>query len=249
MGTVMGMDMTIPMKTKMIDIHNHMIYGVDDGSSNIEITKKMIKDCYEQGIKSVFLTPHVNSSVSFSSREEHIKKYLEIKKIALEYDIDLHLGAEIYVSFKIPEIDFKKYTMGKSNVLLIEFSPINKTPICDLVYELMKKNFVVIVAHIERYNYLSFEDFIELKQMGAYLQVNASTVMRKGKSKTKDKIMNLIKYELIDFIASDSHNNENRSNKMKLAYDIIKKRFSKEKAMKLFYINQSEILMSKIQSQ
>jgi len=70
------------MKKSLIDIHCHYIYDVDDGSKDIEMSEKLFYECYLQNIKIIFLTPHVNSSVSKANRESHIEKYNKLKPIA-----------------------------------------------------------------------------------------------------------------------------------------------------------------------
>ena len=241
----MDTDTITPMKIEMIDIHNHLIYGVDDGSPELDTSIKMLENCFDQGIKTVFLTPHVNSSVSYSTREEHYDKFDELKRISNTYGINLFLGAEIYISYRMPDLDFSKYTMGNSNILLVEFSTINHTSISDIVFNLMKRKFRVIIAHIERYSYLDDEDILELKRIGAFIQINASTILKKGKSRSKNKCMRLIKSGLIDFVASDSHNITSRKNKMLEAYQLIKKKFSFDVADNLFNKNQSRIFFNK----
>lgn len=227
---------------KIIDIHNHMMPYVDDGAREIDTTKKMIEECSIQGIGSVFLTPHVNSSVSKANRETHIKMFLKIKEIANKVKLNVYLGAEIFISDKIPNLDFKKFVMGDSNALLVEFSTYYSSPIIDICHDLIKKGFKVIVAHIERYNYLELDDLYELKNMGVYIQVNASSVLKNMIFK-KNKSLLYIKRGLVDFIASDSHNITNRPQNLKIAYKKIEKSISKKVAKELFFENQSKILI------
>lgn len=90
----------------MIDIHNHLMHNVDDGSKDIEMSKSILKLCQEQGINIIFLTPHVNSSVSRASRSDHLRKYNELSEVAKKFNIKLFLGAEIYIPFRLPELQF-----------------------------------------------------------------------------------------------------------------------------------------------
>ena len=108
MDTDMDTDIHIHTMKIMIDIHNHIIYGVDDGSKNIEESKKLLMMYKKQGISKIFLTPHVNSSVSFETREVHQKRFLELKEISKQLGIEAFLGAEIYIPFRLPELNFDK---------------------------------------------------------------------------------------------------------------------------------------------
>ena len=136
----------------MIDIHNHLLYGVDDGSENLDMTIKLFEEYKKQGITTAFLTPHVNSSVSKEHRDRHIEKFNHLKPIAKKYNIDIHLGAEIYIPYRMPKLNFNEYVLGNSNALLVEFSIYNETPINDHIHNLISEGFDVVIAHVERYN-------------------------------------------------------------------------------------------------
>lgn len=232
---------TIIMNQIKIDLHNHILHEVDDGAKNIEVSKKMLIECKKQNINSVYLTPHINSSVTRSSRKEQIEKFELLKKICHEIKIKAYLGAEIYISYRLPEINFSNYTMGKSNILLVEFSPYNDTPIFDHVFNLQKMGYKIIIAHVERYSYLSIEDIFEIKKLGIFLQVNCDSVLNIGNKSYSKKCIALLKNDLIDFVASDAHGIKSRPINMNNAYKRITKVFSREKAEKLFFHNQEKL--------
>lgn len=236
--------MTIRMRVRMIDIHSHLMYDVDDGSKNLLMTKKMLELYKKEGINSVFLTPHVNSPVSRSTREDHYEKYKIIRKLALDYNIDVFLGAEIYISFRLPQIDFSKYTMGNSKFLLLEFSTQFDTPIYEHCYNLIKRGYKIIIAHVERYPYLSLEEIMELKNIGVLFQINSSSILKSFNSKTKKHVKKLLKENLIDFVASDSHNLTNRTPNLLSAKKVIEKFLNKEISEDLFLNNQLKLLFT-----
>jgi protein-tyrosine phosphatase len=237
MVTAMVMAMITHMIQKMIDIHTHIMYGVDDGSKDLNMTKEMLSMSISQGVNVIFLTPHINSSLSEEKFNEYKKRFNEISLLANSFGIECYLGAEIYISFRLPDIDFKKYVMGKSNALLIEFSTIIQNQVLDHSYNLIKKGFKVIVAHVERYDYLSINDIVDLKNMGALIQVNASSLIKRGKSKHINRAWKYIRNNLVDFVASDSHNVTSRIPNMNKAHSILTKKISKEKVNDLFFKN------------
>jgi protein-tyrosine phosphatase len=243
MVTAMVMAMITHMINKMIDVHTHIMYGVDDGSKDLKMTKEMLSMCCSQGVDIIFLTPHINPSSSEQKSKEYNNKFNEISFLADSFGIKCYLGAEIYLSFRLPDIDFEKYTMGKSNALLIEFSTMIETPVLDHSYNLIKKGFKVIIAHAERYDYLSLEDIVNLKNMGALIQVNASSLIKKGKSKHLKRSWTYIKNDLVDFVASDSHNITSRIPNMNNAYKILSKKINEEKLNDLFFKNALKYLI------
>lgn len=237
MAMVMAMVMITHIIQRMIDIHTHFMHGVDDGSKDLKMTKELLEISSNQGVKKIFLTPHINSKLTEKEINEYNEKFKEISLLANSFGIDCYLGAEIYVSFRLPEIDFNKHTMGKSDALLIEFSPFLETPVLEHTHNLLKKGFKIIIAHVERYEYLSLNDILELKNMGVLLQVNASSLIKKGKSRHLKRAWNYIKNDLVDFVSSDSHNITSRVPNMNEGYKVVKKKIGEKKVKDLFFNN------------
>ena len=237
----MVMDTDIIMKT-MIDIHTHLIPGADDGSKTLEETKKIFLKYIDQGVKKIFLTPHVNSSVSKKSREYHREYFDVLKEISRSYGLELFLGAEIYLPFRLPDLDYSKYTLGNSNALLVEFSPYNESPILDHAYNLKKRGYDIIVAHVERYSYLEINQIRELKNIGIYIQVNASSLLKKGNVEYSKRAKKLLKENLVDFIATDCHGLIKRPPFLKEAFNFLCKFVGKEYAKDLVFYNQEKLL-------
>ena len=240
---VTATDMTTHMK-KMIDIHNHILFSVDDGAKDIQTSIKMLSKCKEQNIKKIILTPHVNSSVSKSNRTDQLKKFSELKIIATKLGIELYLGAEIYISYKLPEINFSEYQMSNKKILLVEFSQYNNSNIAELCHDLIKKGFKIILAHCERYNYLEEEDIIDLINMGVYIQVNASSIIKKKSRKNNSKTIKYLKKGYVDFVATDAHNDSNRPINLLEAYDKTKKLIGEIKTKRLFFENQENLFFN-----
>lgn len=243
MVMAMAMAMIIPIIQKMIDIHTHFMYGVDDGSKNIQMTEELLSMSSSQGVSAVFLTPHISSQLTDQELTKYQDKFNEISNLAKSFGIKCYLGAEIYIPFRIPNIDFTKHLMGQSKVLLVEFSTYLETPVLDHTFNLIKKGFKIIIAHVERYEYLSMNDLINLKEMGVFLQVNASSIIKKGRSRHLKRAWKYIKNELVDFIASDSHNTTSRQPNLGVAYKILQKKIGQKKLENLFINNALNLLI------
>lgn len=243
MATAMVMVMITHMTPQIIDIHTHLMYDFDDGSKNINMTNKLLKRSCSQGVKVIFLTPHIKSQLNDIKIKELNDKFIKISQAANQLGIECFLGAELYISFRIPEIDFKKHVMGNSNGLLIEFSTFLETPIVEHSYNLIKRGFKVIIAHVERYEYLQMNDIFELKKMGVLLQVNASSLIKKGRSKHLRRAWDYLRNDLIDFIASDCHNLISRPPNLEKAYKILNKKIGFQKTNDLFFNNAKKILI------
>lgn len=219
----------------MIDMHTHILPGVDDGSKDLEMSLKMIELEIEQGVTDIICTPHIQSSVTKATREEQLEKFenlkAEIKKAKL--DVNLYLAGEVLYRSHI-ETNYDHYTFGKHNYLLMEFPTHAPTPIEDICFDLMRLGYQVIVAHVERYQYLSMDDIRAIKNTGALIQTNTTSILNMDKSVKKKTVKNLIKHNLIDMIATDTHNLERRPPNLLEAKEALKKHYTQKQLDTLF---------------
>ncbi len=206
------------MKKKVIgvDMHCHLIPGVDDGSDSLDESLEIIEAMRKNGIHQIYLTPHMYSS-AVESKPELFQEQFEKLKRNVNEDMKLEMGSEVHI---IPGVSKKDVIpLGNSGYLLVEF-PSNTFPVAaeKELTELQKKDYKIILAHVERYDYLFkkkksglfkiiFEptDFLkQLKNMGVLFQVNWSTII---KPSAKDKkIINMLElYYWLDFTGSDKH--------------------------------------------
>lgn len=228
----------------MIDIHSHIIPFVDDGSSTIEQSLKMIDEAISQGITDIICTPHYRKNM-FEAKNSDIKEnFLAIKKAAQNRPINLYLGREIYLRKTEEFMDSINsdlaLTLNNSKFVLLEFSYKDKTDISEIAYVVALRGYIPIIAHIERYSYVDIEEVREIKSGGALVQINASSVVGREGARLKKFVFALIKEGLVDFVASDVH--ENRQNLMNKAYNIVVKKFGLAHGQKLFRDNALAII-------
>ena len=219
----------------MIDIHTHILPNVDDGSKDLETSIKMIELEIDQGVTDIVLTPHVQSRVTKANTTKRIAQFNLLKEEVFKkgLNINLHLGAEIMYLEHI-DTDFSKYQFGSQKYVLIEFSTKVQSPIEDVCYDVMAMGYQVIVAHVERYGYLSINDIEKIKATGALIQVNASAIINKDPLASKKIVKKLIKQQLIDIIATDTHNMDKRPPNLLEAKKHLKKYYEQEALDLLF---------------
>lgn len=201
---------TIP--DNFIDIHSHLLPGIDDGAVTIEDTTMLINGLQEIGFKKFITTPHIMGEV-WKNTPERINKNLastvaELKvptinnrfKAAAEYMID----AEFWELFKT-----EKLLCLKDNCVLVEISYLNPPiQLYDILFELQVAGYQPVLAHPERYNFyheITLSHYKKLKKAGCLFQLNMlSTTGYYGERVAKTADL-LLKNGLIDFIASDVH--------------------------------------------
>jgi protein-tyrosine phosphatase len=202
------------LKTNQVDMHSHLLPAFDDGVQDLETSLKIIHQIKQKGAEALFWTPHLNlgsfGEITKGTITEHFRKYVDI--IRQQTGIELFCGSELFCSPPIPE---KLVPLGNSDFVLIEF-PLDVYPryLFDVIYNIQISGYRVIIAHVERYQWLfpkkkSFLKTItdyslveELKSKGVYFQVNYSTITKLTLHK---ELVPVLKEKKIEFIGSDKH--------------------------------------------
>ena len=215
----------------MIDIHNHLLPGIDDGSKSMSDSIKVLKKLKEIGFDTIILTPHyINQSKYSSNRENNIKLLEELKEEVKNNDIDikLYLGNEIYYDENIYKFlrEKKISTLNDSKYLLIEIPMSGIAPGYEEVFDsLIKKGYKVILAHPERYySFQSKYDLVEeLYESGILFQCNLESILGSYGLRSKKLFKRLLKEKKISFLATDIHHNKRDFS----VYDKAKKKICK----------------------
>lgn len=214
----------------MLDIHSHIIPGIDDGAKNMEMTLEMLKNAEKEGTREIIATPHYLLEYGEATIEE-VKNYVKKINNLLEdekIDVNIYSGQEVYFTEKIIEdyMNGNIGTLNDSRYMLIEF-PMEKFDenIFDILYELQVRDIIPIIAHPERYKPfiktpILINDFIN---QGYLFQVNAGSIQGKfGESVRKTADMFLSNH-IYNFIGSDAHNVTNRNTGLKNALNLLNK--------------------------
>ncbi|MBN2221256.1 MAG: hypothetical protein JW708_03550 [Vallitaleaceae bacterium] len=233
----------------MIDLHYHLLYGVDDGAEDLQQALDMIAISYKQGVRTIIVTPHLNHPLNFSHQNHEEIFGVLVNEIKASYpDMKLFLAGEIYVSREMinqPE-KLMLRTIPSSNYILIEFDPyIHYREMDSALHEIKLLGLRPILAHVENYSCLRHKDcnrIIELKNEGVLVQTNSSSLFGKIKSKKKRFVRTLLKTNLIDFVASDAHNTTTRKPDLQKAYRYVSRHYGACYANQIFSKNQELIL-------
>ena len=196
----------------MIDIHTHIIPGVDDGSPNLETSIEMIKHEISIGVDSIICTPH-HIYHRYEKSVEEIKSNFLLLKEAVEKEnlpIKLYLGQEICYSHREDIIKMlqegKLLTLNNTNRVLLEFH-FTREPedLLDIIYNFSIHGYEVIIAHVERYEWMTLDKVIALKGEGALIQINSNSYLGLTTWKEKRFTKLLLKKGLVNYVASDTH--------------------------------------------
>ena len=235
----------------MIDIHNHILPNIDDGSKSVEMSLNMLKYAYEQGITDVVNTVHFQhplfTDIDHSlERFQKIAKFLQSKLDNSKIPIKIHLGSEVfYYENLIKIINEPLTTMGGGKYMLIEFSP-NNIPASQkkILFDLKISGVTPIIAHPERYKLVqeNFSIIYDWINAGCLIQLDAGSILGLMGKKAKESSLLIIKEQCCHIIASDAHNDSSRNFCIKDAYNYVKNIIGKENSGLLVYEHPRSII-------
>ncbi len=228
----------------IIDVHCHLLYGVDDGAKTIEESAAMLKEAERQGISGIILTPHYRHGM-FDYPNEKIKEHYEmLEPYARELGISLFLGTEYHVNSRMVDAleTGRCRTLAGSAYVLAEFAyEAEYSYIYQMAQELIFHGYIPVIAHIERCRNLEADDAGELRALGAWIQVNADAVLGMEGMSVKHFCKKLLKAGNVDIVASDSHGINRRVCHMDRCRALLEKKYGKGYAQKLLHDNPYKI--------
>jgi protein-tyrosine phosphatase len=225
----------------MIDIHSHILPGLDDGSKNIEMSVEMLRMAAAAGTTDIVASPHANQEYVFDSRlvEQRIG---ELQAAAGEtpriwYGCDFHLTPE---NIEDAIRSHERYTINHRGYLLVEFSDFHIPKSADEIFaRLMRAHMRPIITHPERNQILTgrIADLEAWAEQGVMMQITAQSFLgRFGKTAKKigDELMGR---GIAHFVASDAHDLKWRTTAMDEACRYVRREFGEEAAMRVFEEN------------
>ena len=246
---ISGKFMSRRRNMQFIDMHCHILPGVDDGSVNIDQTIKMMQIAYNDGTRGMIATPHYHIGRMAVDRKECESRLEAVKKRAKEtgIEMELYLGTEVYYFSEA----FDKITDGEilplagSSYVLIEFEPrVEYARILRAAANAAAEGYVPIFAHVERYMCHLEKPALckELIEHGALLQVNAASVVGKHGKDVQKFDKKILKKKWVSFVASDAHGDKHRRPRLMEAYEYVKKKVGEDYADDIFYNNQRKVI-------
>ena len=226
----------------MIDLHSHLLPGIDDGSQDWEESLEMARQALRSGTTDVLITHHILNNSDYKLEEEILAKYeaLQLRLAEAKLPLKVHLAAEIYYQ---PDMDLT-HTISTFNnngrYFLVEF-PMQGIPrgVDDVFFNLILNGKIPIIAHPERNFGLlkSPQRAYEFVQRGALLQMNASSLEGRYGEEVKALAIALLNSRLIHFVGSDGHNAQRRPLRIGQIYKTVGELWGESPARKIFFEN------------
>lgn len=228
---------------KFVDIHSHILPGMDDGSRSLEMTLNMLKIAVDEGIGTIYATPHNMPGKGCPSKEKVLGEIYKLQEVCDNEGIPITImpGTEYFFREEVEDIldRGEAITIGDTDLVLIEFDPsVDKNYVVRAVNTVLDCGYTPIIAHVERYFNLMEKKYVtigEMRKLGALIQVNCGSIIgSNGKPSMKDTKA-LLKLKYVDFIGTDAHSDRHRSPRMAECAKLLNKKFGKEYAQTLLY--------------
>lgn len=231
-----------------IDVHCHIVPGVDDGAKTLADSQKMLQIAWEEGIREIIATPHYAPGYYMVERSAYDPAYEQLAAWQREAlpEMKLYRGNEVCLGKgDVSDAIYRKtiFPMAGSSYLLVEFD-------VDVPLERMKKElyrvtnmgFWPILAHVERYRCLYGWRMDGEVQKLAYFQVNAASILGEHGSRERNFVKKLLKKDQIHFVATDAHGAGHRSPRLREAGLWLRETFGEERERRLLFENPGKVI-------
>jgi protein-tyrosine phosphatase len=225
----------------MVDIHCHILPGLDDGAESSEISLKMAEAAIADGITRVVATPHANAEFVF--RPELVQQLRDELQAKLGDRLLLGTGCDFHLSFENLDDAQKnphKYTINQKNYLLVELGDFAIPPAIDeTLHHLQLAGVSPIITHPERNSLLRAkpERLYGWLHQGCYVQVTAGSLLGRFGKGAAQWVEQWLKEDRIHFFASDAHSLTGRPLRLREAYEKVEALRGEEVADALFREN------------
>lgn len=219
-----------------VDMHSHLLPGIDDGLEEVEQSVEFIRQLKKLGYRKLICTPHILSDLYPNSPKTILPK-LELVRKALKtagVDIQIEAAAEYMVDHDFAELIARSTKEDLLTIngtyILIEMSYLSPSPNIDqVIFDLRMLGLQPILAHPERYNYYHhhFDQYERFKELGCKLQVNLLSLSGGYGGNVKKTAEKLFKHQMVDFLGTDMHHDRHLAMLHHLAskpelYEIVK---------------------------
>ena len=234
----------------MVDIHTHILPGVDDGAADIYDSIEMASLAYEYGTKVIVATPHCNIPGEFDNYfgDNYVRTFQKTKEIIQREQpgITLLAGMEVFATEDLPRLltEGKIFPINRTRYVLMEFDFAEDPDFADKILRQVKEvRAIPLIAHAERYEFVQDDPRIvyRWKQLGYEVQINKGSFMGRFGEDARRTAYELLNHNLVTAVASDAHSPIRRTTCMADAYDYLSDEYSAEYLDILFDVNPRNI--------
>ena len=233
-----------------IDMHSHILPGMDDGARSMGQTLRMLEIAVSEGITTMIATPHNMPGKGCPPGSVVRRKVDELCHTVEQEGISLEIVAGTEYYYREEVLDFLDsedvVTLGNSDCVLVEFEPLaERNYIRNALRNILGLGYRPVIAHVERYAKLMEDTSVlgDMRKNGILVQVNAMSVTGDNGRQAKKDVRNLLKKGLVDFVATDAHSDGRRAPCMKKCADILYRKYGTAYVDALLFGNAERFLL------
>lgn len=226
--------------SNFVDLHHHLIYGVDDGAQTLEDMQKMILRAQLEGVSDIVCTSHITPGFAPFPMEKYMANLEEARTFIQEQGIDMrvHPGCEVLYTESSARLLAEGHypALAGSDIVLVEFSPdMSFRQLADAAASFGMRGYGVLFAHVERYDALrNLKNVQKLRdEFGVYMQMNTNTVTSKKGFFTERWVRHMLEDGYIDCVATDAHNLAYRPCRIQQCHEMLATKYGAEFAEEL----------------
>ena len=227
--------------TRLTDIHQHLLWGIDDGADSAECMYAMLREAARQGIETIAATCHAQPGIAPFDLGLYRERLQEAQRFCAGENLPVRIcsGAEIAWSYQAANalLQGRLPTLGDTDYVLLELWPdISWQSAKDAVLQLMRAGYYPVLAHVERYRCFRWSPRQALRlreETGALFQVNASSLLHPRSLSHAHFVRTLLREYGIDAVATDAHGYPGRPINLRAAHDWLLQKTDRDYAIAL----------------
>ncbi len=233
----------------MVDLHAHILYGLDDGAKDEEMMLSMLHIAQQEGITKIVTTPHFICGANKYTDEMLQKRYNEAVELIQDNDLDIELyqGNELFLD----EYAADSLTSGQARTLAGTRYVLVELPMLgfqkhteNILYRMLSDGYIPIIAHVERYTDIQ-KDLELLKrfiEMGCITQINTTSITGIAGKKVQETTKSILNCNMGHLAASDCHSDRRRSPRLCAAFELVRSWLGDERAEDIFCENPQAVV-------
>lgn len=225
----------------MVDIHSHIVYGVDDGAKTLEDSLAMLEVAARCGTTDIVATPHSDNKYQYNP--ELIAERIAELQAAVGDKIRIHRGCDFHLHFdniRGCEEERSRFTINGERYLMVEFADTSiPRNIAYVFQDMLRRDITPVITHPERNALLMGRvgEMVEWVRFGCLIQVTAMSFTGRFGKKAQEAAKKLMRHRMVHFVASDAHDTEFRPPDLREARDIVASEYGEGTAELLFDTN------------
>lgn len=225
----------------MVDIHCHILPGLDDGAADLETSLEMCRVAADDGIEAIVCAMHANDQYAFDP--ELVKRAIDEVQQKTGGIPRLYPGCDFHLSYENVQSALnepRRHTVNHGSYLLVEFADLSIPPnIAQVFFQFCSRGMIPVVTHPERNAWLqsSRAEIIDWVQAGSLVQVTAGSLLGDFGRRAARFCRWLLERQLVHFVATDAHNATTRPPLLKKAYELVAREYGPLLADRIFREN------------